>query len=825
MQDLKVITSQERISPFNRAKIAQALIRETQELAPRFFNKPGLTQSEAESVALSAEKTLRTMPYPWLTAPLIREVVNAELLLRGHIIHRNILSRVGTPIYDACMMDVGKGKEDKENANLQDNAETSHKKKADRMSKEQYLLLLPPQLSQRHLEGDLHIHDLEYFGTRPFCQDHDLRYFFYYGLMPDGKGQKAAVAGPAKRPEVAILHAVKALGSAQTNFAGGQGYYNFLTFVAPYLEKLPYSSKDPKIMSIKQLMQMFVYEMTQMMVARGGQLVFSSVQLTPGVPKVWKNRPVVAYGKIFDGVHEERKWTYGELEPVVRLAFKALMEVFLEGDAWGKPFSFPKPEIVLSNEFMSDPQAEYWKDHQYYGMRVPTREELYILVTKLAIIYGSPYFDNEIPEYRNADGEGITCYQCCSYQFAARPEDDPLFNAKMDFENGQHFSMGGYQVVTGNMPRAAMRAKEILKDFAIPSDLKEKITLQAFMQEVKGLMNSAVEIFQQKKVWMDQALAADRIPFATQTPRDPYSGKAGQPLVDFSQLVFAFGIVGMNEVSKILTGHELGDYEEGGWDFSMKAVYLMKQYCQELSQKHGIHMVLARTPAETVAQRFAALDLDSEFKEMALQVVNGNKEEALKLLPQTLDVPVYYTNGAMIKMSTPRTVKFQVEREGQFFPLVDGGNIMHLFVDDVFPLVSAHFDRQAELQQRVREYREAGDQKTARHYEKEIIKGKTEDRLLTSWASDLWEVIKNIAITSDVGYFAFTRDISICLDCASTIKGRVKKCPVCGSSEVDVITRVTGYCQAVSGFNRAKKQEVEDRYRHNSESFGMKVVG
>jgi ribonucleoside-triphosphate reductase len=167
MQDLKVITSQERISPFNRAKIAQALIRETQELAPRFFNKPGLTQSEAESVALSAEKTLRTMPYPWLTAPLIREVVNAELLLRGHIIHRNILSRVGTPIYDACMMDVGKGKEDKENANLQDNAETSHKKKADRMSKEQYLLLLPPQLSQRHLEGDLHIHDLEYFGTSP----------------------------------------------------------------------------------------------------------------------------------------------------------------------------------------------------------------------------------------------------------------------------------------------------------------------------------------------------------------------------------------------------------------------------------------------------------------------------------------------------------------------------------------------------------------------------------------------------------------------------------------------------------------------------------
>ena len=71
--------------------------------------------------------------------------------------------------------------------------------------------------------------------------------------------------------ESAVDHGVliKALGSAQTNFAGGQGFYNFLTFIAPYFESRTYAE-------IVQLMQMFVYEMTQMMVARGGQLVFSS---------------------------------------------------------------------------------------------------------------------------------------------------------------------------------------------------------------------------------------------------------------------------------------------------------------------------------------------------------------------------------------------------------------------------------------------------------------------------------------------------------------------------------------------------------------------
>ncbi len=86
-------------------------------------------------------------------------------------------------------------------------------------------------------------------------------------------------------PEVAILHAVKALGSAQTNFAGGQGYYNFLTFLAPYMEGMAYTE-------IKQNMQMFVYEMTQMMVARGGQLrLFVESSLARVFPRSGRRSP------------------------------------------------------------------------------------------------------------------------------------------------------------------------------------------------------------------------------------------------------------------------------------------------------------------------------------------------------------------------------------------------------------------------------------------------------------------------------------------------------------------------------------------------------
>ena len=59
--------------------------------------------------------------------------------------------------FDAHQIDVGRGFEAHDNANLQENAETSHKKKADKISKEQYLLQ-PPARPRRSppVRGDAH---------------------------------------------------------------------------------------------------------------------------------------------------------------------------------------------------------------------------------------------------------------------------------------------------------------------------------------------------------------------------------------------------------------------------------------------------------------------------------------------------------------------------------------------------------------------------------------------------------------------------------------------------------------------------------------------
>jgi len=573
------------------------------------------------------------------------------------------------------------------------------------------------------------------------CQDWDLRYFFYYGLMPDGLGTKASVAGPAKKAEVAILHAVKALGSAQTNFAGGQGFYNFLTFIAPYFEGLSYKE-------IEQLMQMFVYEMTQMMVARGGQLVFSSVQLTPGVPTLWKDKPAVYAGRVWDGSRLDAPLrTYGQFEREVRLAFKALMEVMLKGDHWGKPFNFPKPEISLEPDFMKEDESFNAENPD-----LPTYQDLYLLTFRLAAEYGTPYFDNQLPAYRGA-GKGISCYQCCAYQFAATYDSDSTFNEKLYFKDGMHFSMGSWQVVSLNCPRAAYLARG-------DDDL--------LFEYLRELMDISMDIFKVKREWMNQIVKSHRMPFAMQQPRDPQTGERGSVAVDLDGLVYTIGVVGVNEMVQFHTGCQMHQSRDA-WRLAVRAMTEMELYAKKLSAQHGMTIALARTPAETTAQRFAVSDLiHEEFRECAEKVVKGDLEAVERNIHKTRDLPVYYTNGTHLPPNAGVSLFERAKLEHVFFPIVDGGNIFHIFLGEATP----------------------------------------DPRGLMDFGMRL-------ARETQIGYFTFTKDMTVCLGCYQVSAGLKEECPNCSSTEVDHISRITGYLQAVSGWNSAKRQELKDRKRYD----------
>ena len=712
------------IVPWNRNQIVEQLLTET-KLAEEFYETRAITRQEAEEIAIEVEQKVFDLNLKFISGPLVRELVNNILLSKSaqrpeFALYRNILTRVGAPVYDAYLMDMGQGFKAKENANLQPNPETAHKRKADWVSGEEYLLLMPPKIADAHLSGDLHIHDLEYFGTRPFCQDWDLRYFFYYGLMPDGLGTRTSIAGPAKHPEVAILHTAKILASAQTNFAGGEGFYNFLVFLAPYFRGLSYER-------VKQLMQMMFFEYTQAYVARGGQLVFSNIQVQPGVPDLWKNVPIVMNGRVGPDV-------YGNYEDEVQLMFRALYDVAGKGDSWGKPFNFPKLENSLSPEFFKPEYDDVWLD-----------------VHKVVAKFGMPYFDNLMPAYRGY-GKGVSCYQCCAYCFVETPEDSPDFYDKLNFNGGKHFTMGSWQVTSMNLPRLAYKA----------NGNDEKL-----FEESRRLMDLALDVFKAKKKWMNLALKYDRIPFATQRPLDPRTREKGTTAVDFDALTFTIGLVGGNEMAQYHTGYQLHENAES-IKILIKLILEMQKYKKVLEEKSGYKIALARTPAESTAQRFAISDLiTNDYRANAEKLVKGNVGQAKVLLTdRKKDVPVYYSNGTHLDVGAKVGLFDRMNIEQKFFPLLNGGNMLHIWLGDASP------DPEA-----------------------------------------LYKLTKRITMKSNIGYYAYTKDLTVCSNCGKVTSPMREQCPHCNSSDVEWWSRVTGYYQAVSGWNSGKKQELMNRYR------------
>lgn len=69
-----------------------------------------------------------------------------------------------------------------------------------------------------------------------------------------------------------------------------------------------------------------------------------------------------------------------------------------------------------------------------------------------------------------------------------------------------------------------------------------------------------------------------------------------------------------------------------------------------------------------------------------------------------------------------------------------------------------------------------------------------------------------VAAKEGCNYFTFNIPNTICNDCGYIDKRYLKKCPHCGSENVDYMTRIIGYLKRVSNFSEARQQEAKRRY-------------
>ncbi|MBI4812816.1 MAG: anaerobic ribonucleoside-triphosphate reductase [Methanobacterium sp.] len=285
---LRVRTARDTIESFDKSKIEKTLIVET-----------GASPEIADKIATSVWKEVRKLDVEYLTAPMLREMVNTKLVENGLETLRRRYTRLGIPVYKA----------------------------------------------DAHLGGDIHIHDLEFFAGRPVnCLQHDLRFFIKNGLKVDGTGDHTSVPGPPNHIETLMTHSGEIMLAAQQNMSGGQSMSLWNVFVAPFAHGLPYEK-------VKQAVQMFIYNLNMAYAARGSQVPFTSINLEFTVPDFLKEEP--AYGP-----KGRLVGTYGDFEDETRMLQRAFTEVLLEGDSDGKPHLFPNTIYALRKEVLKDEFTE-----------------------------------------------------------------------------------------------------------------------------------------------------------------------------------------------------------------------------------------------------------------------------------------------------------------------------------------------------------------------------------------------------------------------------------------------------------------------------------
>jgi len=83
------------------------------------------------------------------------------------------------------------------------------------------------------------------------------------------------------------------------------------------------------------------------------------------------------------------------------------------------------------------------------------------------------------------------------------------------------------------------------------------------------------------------------------------------------------------------------------------------------------------------------------------------------------------------------------------------------------------------------------------------------------------EELVNYAMDKDIPYFAINIPNDTCLDCGYTDEFN-NACPMCGSTHIQQLRRVTGYLTGdyKTAFNKGKQQETELRYKHSNKLSG-----
>ena len=418
----KIIKRDRSIVPFRREKIVLAIFKAASSVGGSDFSKS--EELTDEVIKIASDK----YPNGIVEVEAIQDIVEKVLIEKGHaktskafILYREKrrASRESNALIGATIGMFTEYLNDRdwqisENANTQKSINGLNNYIREEFTKNYWLHeVYPENIRKAHLDGDIHIHDLGFFG--PYCAGWDLRQIITRGF---GGVPNKVESSPPKHFRSLLGQIVNSTFTTQGETAGAQAWSSFDTYLAPFVK---YDNLDIK--QVKQALQEFIFNLN-VPTRVGFQCPFSNLTFDIKAPNTLKDQNVILGGKLMPE-------TYGDFQKEMDMINIAFCDVMMEGDAKGRVFTFPIPTINITKDFDWDS---------------PVVEKYMEITAK----YGIPYFSN----YVNSDlSPEDALSMCCRLRLDTkelRKRGGGLF--------GSNPLTGSIGVVTINLPRLAYQS-------------------------------------------------------------------------------------------------------------------------------------------------------------------------------------------------------------------------------------------------------------------------------------------------------------------------------------------------------------------------------
>ncbi len=312
---------------------------------------------------------------------------------------------------------------------------------------------------------------------------------------------------------------------------------------------------------------------------------------------------------------------------------------------------------------------------------------------------------------------------------------------------------GNLSFTSMNMPRLAIEAVREANDM-IPDGNKHAIRKEAreiFLESVRKTASMIAEQLYERYQFQRTALARQ---FPFMMSNDVWKGGGRlQPNDEVGDLLLqgtlGIGFIGGHNAMVAIYGEGHAHSKEA-WQTLYDAVQVMNAVVAEYKAKYNLNYAVLATPAEGLSGRFTRMD-----------------RKRYGIIPGVTDRD-YYVNSFHIDVKEPVSIVDKIRLEAPFHAITKGGHITYVELDG-----------------------EAKKNPVA--------------------------ILKIVKVMEDagIGYGSINHPVDTCRSC--NYRGVIySKCPVCGSDNISRMRRITGYLTgSLESWNSAKQAEERDRVKHH----------